>query len=261
MIVASVLDKPSLMHKIIIQQTIGFFLLALLCAQAYSNDLVTVSWRIKAPYQYLDNGVEKGYLLEQTKQIFAQANIAAKFQVEPAKRIWSNFSAGTKNYCSFDWYKNSEREMLVHYSKAFHVTPPYSVMANQSTAAQVSAHTTLKTLFADTQLTLGLVDSVTYGVELDEMIKSSKNKVERNSVLPMIMARMVAANRASYMFIDKREWQHLKEKDDSLRQTQIFDVKGTPLGLNSYIVCSKDISPEQMQRINDAIQKTKKEKN
>jgi hypothetical protein len=77
----------------------------------------------------------------------------------------------------------------------------------------------------------------------------------------MIMARMVAANRASYMFIDKREWQHLKEKDDNLRDTQIIDVKGIPIGLNSYIVCSKDMTPEQMQRINTAIQKIRRDKN
>ncbi len=249
------------MHKILIQQTIGLFLLGLMCCHAHSENLVTVSWRIKAPYQYLENGLEKGFLLEQTKQIFALAQIPTKFQVEPAKRIWNNFAVDTKNYCSFDWFKNPEREALAHYSNVFYVTPAYSVMANQSSATQISAHGNLTALLADTQLTLGLVDSVTYGIELDETIKTSKNKVEHASVLPMIMARMVAANRASYMFIDKREWQHLKEKDSNLRDTQIIDVKGIPIGLNSYIVCSKDITPEQMQRINAAIQKIRRDKN
>jgi uncharacterized protein (TIGR02285 family) len=249
------------MRKITFQQAIGLFLLGLMSCHARSENLVTVSWRIKAPYQYLENGLEKGYLLEQAKQIFTQAQIPTKFQVEPAKRIWNNFAAGTKNYCSFDWFKNSEREAMARYSDVFHMTPAYSIMANQSSATQISAHSNLNALLADTQLTLGLVDSVTYGIDLDETIKTSRNKVEHASVLPMIMARMVAANRASYMFIDKREWQHLKEKDDNLRDTQIIDVKGIPIGLNSYIVCSKDMTPEQMQRINTAIQKIRRDKN
>jgi polar amino acid transport system substrate-binding protein len=248
------------MHKLIIQKSFGLIVLCLLSVQSYSETMVNVAWRVKAPYQYIENGVEKGYLLDRAKQIFSIALIPAKFQVEPAKRIWTNFTNGTKNYCSFDWYKNPEREALARFSRAFQITPAYSVMANPVFAAQISEHKNLTSLLADTKLTIGLVDSVSYGNELDNLIKNGKNTVERNSVLPMVMARMVAANRASYMFIDKREWQHLREHDNALRETEIVDVKGIPSGLNSYIVCSKDITNEQMQRINAAIEEVTKAK-
>lgn len=246
------------MHKIQISLCALALAMALFPFQSNAEETITVAWRIKAPYQYLENGIEKGYLLEQVKQIFAQAQIRTQFSVAPSKRIWSHFSTGVKNYCSFDWYKNSERELVAQFSEVLHLTPPYSVLASPTAASHIFAHASLQSLMADPSLTLGIVDSVSYGTELDAMINASKNKIERNNVLPMIMARMVAANRASYMFIDKREWEYLRNNDAYLYQTKIGDLSGTPTGINSYIVCSKDISAEQMQRINAAIQKITK---
>jgi polar amino acid transport system substrate-binding protein len=247
------------MQKIFTHQILGIFLLSLLPLQVYSEETVTVAWRVKAPYQYVENGVEKGFLLQEAKLIFGRAKIPAQFQAEPAKRIWTNFAAGSKSYCSFDWYKNPERERHALFSKGWRITPPYSILTNQASAAAVSSHADLTALLADPGLTLGLVDSVSYGTELDGMIKGGKNKLERASVLPMIMARMVAANRASYMFIDKTEWAYLQENDGHLPRTKIVDMKGAPKGLHSYIVCSKDMTATRMARINRAIQQLRKE--
>ncbi|MES2113856.1 MAG: hypothetical protein V4578_01830, partial [Pseudomonadota bacterium] len=72
---------------------------------AWAAPIITVSWRDKPPYHYLDNGVPKGFLLERTQAIFAAAGIATRLAPEPQKRIWANFSHGATNYCSFSWYR------------------------------------------------------------------------------------------------------------------------------------------------------------
>ncbi|MFZ6767910.1 hypothetical protein ACO0LM_12590 [Undibacterium sp. Di26W] len=220
-----------------------------------AEDPITVAWRIKPPHQYIENGVEKGILLDRAKQVFSVAHIPVNFVEEPAKRIWSNFSGGSKNYCSFGWYRIPERESLVQFSDIFHTDPPHTLLVSPAAIKQVSAHRSLASLMADRSLTLGVVDAVSYGPELDAMIKSSKNRIERSTTLPMIMARMVGANRASYMLIDREDWEYLKDKEDSLHQTTQMDLAGMPAGLHRYIVCSKDLPPEQMQKINAGIQK------
>ncbi|MFZ6657074.1 hypothetical protein [Undibacterium sp. TJN19] len=229
--------------------------LLLLAGMAGAEDVITVAWRIKPPHQYRENGVEKGILLDRAKQVFATAQLPHRFVEEPAKRIWSNFSAGTKNYCSFGWYKIPEREALVQFSGVFHADPPHTLLVSPAALTTVTAHHNLNSLLADPSLTLGVVDAVSYGPELDALIKSSKNKIERSTTLPMIMARMVGANRASYMFIDREDWEYLKDKEDSLRLTTQMDLGGMPQGLNRYIVCSKDVTAEQMQKINAALVK------
>ena len=42
---------------------------------------------------------------------------------------------------------------------------------------------------------------------------------------------------------------------DYFSQTTQMDLQGMPAGLNRYIVCSKDVSVEQMRKINTALLK------
>lgn len=247
------------MYKIF-RSSVGFLSLALLCSRAYSEDLITVAWRIKPPHQYLVNGVAQGILIERAKLIFSQAQIKTQFVEEPAKRIWNNFAKGSKNYCSFGWYRIPERESIVQFSGVFHSDPPHTILVTPTALKLVSAHATLSSLLADASLTLGIVDAVSYGPELDAMIKNAKSKIERSTTLPMNMARMIGANRASFMFIDRADWEYLRESDKHLQQTAQIDLPGMPPGQDRYVVCSKDVKAEQMQRINAAIQKITKAK-
>lgn len=232
------------------------FILAILCGSSsavLAESSITVVWPARPPFQYVENGIAKGVRLERAKQVFAMAKISTQLIEEPAKRIWASFAAGKKNYCSFDWYKLPEREQIVQFSVAFEKTPPYSVLTNDSVLAQVSAHKNLRSLMADPELTLGSLDSVSYGKELESMIFYSRNKQLRMNVLPRIMARMIGANRASYMLIDKREWEFLKIGDSYISNTRILDLEDVPEGLDSFIVCSKDVSASVMSRLNAAI--------
>ena len=235
-----------------------FLLLSILssCSSLiHAESTITVVWPARPPFQYVENGVAKGERLERAKQVFSLAQLPVEFIEEPAKRIWANFAAGKKNYCSFDWYRIPEREQMVQFSNTFEKTPPYSVLTNQISLARVSAHKTLASLMADEELTLGSLASVSYGESLESMIQNSRNKQLRISVLPRIMARMISANRASYMLIDHREWGFMKDGDDFLSNSQLIDIKGVPKGLDSFIVCSKDISAARMARINASIAK------
>ncbi|WP_394779389.1 hypothetical protein [Undibacterium sp.] len=225
------------------------------CAAAacQAQEVLTVAWRNKPPQQYIENNVEKGILLERAKEVFSEAHLPAHFVEEPAKRIWNNFAIGSKNYCSIGWYRIPERESLVQYSVIFHTDPPHTVLVGPGAAAAVTAHKTLASLLNDESLTLGVVDGVSYGPELDAMIKRSKNHVERSTTSPMVMAQMIGANRASFMFIDREDWEFLRDKERSMQGTTQIDLKGMPQGMDRYIVCSKDVPAASMKKINQAL--------
>jgi polar amino acid transport system substrate-binding protein len=228
-------------------------------AYAFVETPLVVAWNARPPYQYLENGVEKGERIERVKQVFSMTRIPFVLVQEPPKRIWSQYAAGVKNYCSFDWYRLPEREALVNFSITLEKNVGYSVLANLNSYTKVAAHSNLKSLLSDPSLTMGSVDSASYGTELEAMIKVSRNKQERHSVLPIIMARMVGANRASFMLIEKAAWDFLKDSDSYFQQTRIVEMEGIPKGLDSYIVCSKDISASKMAKINDAIRQLSKQ--
>lgn len=229
-----------------------FCLSATMAALAAAAPL-TVAWRDKAPYHYLENGTEHSFLLKRARQIFDTAGVPAQFVEEPAKRIWANFAVGAASYCSIGWYRLPEREAIAQFSEVFHTDPPHTLLVAPAALQQVKAHRSLALLLADPDVTLGVVDGVSYGPEIDAMIKAARNKIDRKTVTPAQMTRSVAANRVSYMFIDRDDYEYLRERDEFMRMTLQVDFPDMPRGLNRYIVCSKDVPREVMAKLNRAI--------
>jgi len=220
---------------------------------AAATPVMTVAWRDKPPYHYIEGGVAKGFLLQRAEEVFAAAGIPARFVNEPQKRIWANFHHGATNYCSLSWYRLPEREAVAQYSLPIHTDPPQSVLISPKAVKEVKAHPTLASLMADEQLTLGVVDGVSYGPELDGMIRSSHNQIMRRTVEATSMMKMLAVGRASYMFVDREDWEYFRRHDPALQVMVRYDFPDMPVGLKRHIVCSRDVPPEIMSRLNAAI--------
>ncbi|SFF77876.1 conserved hypothetical protein [Duganella sp. CF458] len=224
-------------------------------ASALAQAPLTVAWREKPPYYYFDeNKVAKGFMLDRARQVFAAAGVPAVFVNEPQKRIWANFSHGTPNYCSISWYRLPERESVAQYSVPVHADLPHAVLAVPAVAARIRSHQNLKSLLADKSLTLGVIDGVSYGPELDALIAASTNRVMRRTVETAAMFRMVAVGRADYLFVDREDWNYLRLKFPELQSLVLIDFADMPPGLKRHIVCSRDVSAETMERLNRAIQ-------
>ncbi|MBC9249477.1 hypothetical protein A9179_04210 [Pseudomonas alcaligenes] len=223
---------------------------------ALADDSITVAWRNKAPYHYLEQGVEQGFLLERARLIFATAGITTQFVQQPAKRIWHSFEQGTPRYCSFGWYRLPERERVAQFSLPFHTDPPQIALVSTAALPALRAHGSFAALLRDPQITLGLVDGVSYGASLDRLIAGSANQIEHATVEPTVMMRMVAAHRVDYMLADQADWDYLRQHESDLDGIAEQHFADMPAGLERYIVCSKDVPAEQMDRINRAIKQT-----
>jgi polar amino acid transport system substrate-binding protein len=223
---------------------------------ASAGKVITVAWRDKPPYHYLDNGQAKGFLLQRTHEVFAAAGIEAHYVNEPLKRIWANFQHGATDYCSISWYRLPEREAVTQYTQAIHIDPPHVILVAPDAAAKVRSHATLAALMADPGLTLAVVDGVSYGVEIDNLIKHSGNQVMRRTVEPKLMLRMLTVGRASFMFADRDDWDFFRKNEKWPRPPVRVDFPDMPPGLKRHIVCSKDVAPEIMEKLNQAIAAT-----
>jgi polar amino acid transport system substrate-binding protein len=239
-------------------QLSAFAAMALPQALAWASEppALTVAWRDKPPYHYLDKEQPRGFLLERAQRIFAAAGIPARFVTEPQKRIWANFEHGTPNYCSISWYKLPQRERVGNYSEPIHIDPPQIVLIAPAALARVKAHPTLASLMADRTLTLGVVDGVSYGPELDALIAHGANTIMRRTVATTAMMRMLSVDRASYMLADRADWDFFRDNEVGLKVIERHDFPDMAPGVRRHIVCSKDVPPETMARINQAIAAT-----
>jgi uncharacterized protein (TIGR02285 family) len=217
---------------------------------------ITVAWRDKPPYHYIENGAPKGFLLARAQQVFAAAGLPARFVNEPQKRIWANFQHGATNYCSISWYRLPEREAVAQYSQPFHEDLPHTVLIAPGMVERVKAHATLAALLADPTLTVGVIEGVSYGPALDPMIKASKNKVMSRTVETTQMMRMLTVGRASYMFVDREDWEFFRDREKASRSLVRYDFPDMPGGIKRHIVCSRDVPQDTMNKLNQAIAAT-----
>lgn len=180
---------------------------------------IAVQYRDKPPYSYTKDAKPAGFLLERTVEIFKRANLTAIFEEAPVKRITQNVQMNANAVCSPGWYKLPERE-----------------------------------LFANPELKLGKVSGASYGGELDSMISATTQTVMDSTVTPLGMAKMIKFKRADYMLIDEEDYSFLNQQGE----VDAADVKplryaDMPPGLKRYIMCSKSVGADAMERINAAI--------
>jgi polar amino acid transport system substrate-binding protein len=225
-------------------------------AAAIDDDVITVAWRERPPYQFLDNGVPSGALIERTRRIFAAAGLSARLVNEPQKRIWSNFEHGAKQYCSMSWYWLPERASIARFSQPMYIDPPQIVLVARPALARVRVHPTLASLMTDATLSVGLVDGVSYGGELDAMISRARSQIMLRTVDTTSMMRMLAAGRASFMFVDKEDWEYFRNHDPTQTAIVAHQFPDMPPGQKRYIVCSRDVPVQVMDKLNKAITAT-----
>lgn len=215
---------------------------------------ITVAWRDRPPFQYTENGVDKGALLEHAKHLFADAGLPARFVKMPTKRIWANFVSHTSNFCSIGWYRIPAREPFGQFSAPILSDPPQIVLVAPSAAAIVDTHATLAALLADPRLTLGLIDGVSYGAQLDARIRAAGSQVLVRTVDSGSMIRMVAVGRFAFTFSDADDWRYAVAHDRALQPALRRDYPDMPPGLKRYIMCTKDVPAASMARLNHAIE-------
>lgn len=236
----------------------GLFSLAIMLGGAASAtpQTITVAWRDKPPYHYNEDGETKGFLLQRAKDVFNLAGVPARFVSEPQKRIWANFGHGAKSYCALSWYRLPEREAVAQFTLPIHEDLPHTILISPGALDSVMAHPTLASLLDDPSLTLGVVEGSSYGPVIDQMIKNSKNQLMSRTVEVTLMMRMLAVGRASFMFVDREDWGFFSKKEVAVQAATRHDFPDMPPGLRRHIVCSKDVSPEIMNKLNQAITAT-----
>jgi uncharacterized protein (TIGR02285 family) len=222
-----------------------------------SAQTITVAWREKPPYHYTEQGVEKGFLLARGKQIFAAAGVEAQFVEEPTKRIWANFQSGKPNYCSLGRYKLNERGAVAQYTLPVHIDPPQAILVAPNAYDKARLHRSLAALFADSSLSVGLIDGVSYGPKIDALIRGAGAERVMRTVDSNNMMRMVAAGRVSYTFADRHGWTYLRERDSTLVAVTEIDFPDNPPGMSRHLMCSKDIPASTMRKLNKAIEALK----
>lgn len=223
------------------------------CA-ALAQAPLAVEYRDKPPYSYTEGGKPAGFLMERTARLLKRAGLDVRYAEVPIRRTLLNLQGNQAPLCSPGLYKNPEREAFARFSLPIHRDKPHVVLAHANAAAQIRAATRVAQLFADASLQPGLLDGVSYGQPLDQLLATAAKPPIRAQLTPLQLARMVGARRVDYMLIDEEDLNWLR-KDPEFTPLPLVRVEfaDMPRGELRYLACSQQVTPQTMDKLNQVI--------
>lgn len=215
---------------------------------------LSIEYRDKPPYSYTLDGKPAGFLMERTARLLKRAGIEARYAEVPIRRTLLNLQGNQTALCSPGLYKNPEREGFARFSLPIHRDKPHVVLANAAAAAQIRAIPRIAQLFADASLQPGLLEGVSYGVQLDQFLAAATRPALRAQLSPLQLARMVGARRVDYMLIDEEDLNWLR-KDPEFTPLPLVRIEfaDMPRGELRYLACSMQVTPHTMDKLNQTI--------
>ena len=222
-------------------------------AAAQDERTLMLLYRDKPPYSYTEDRQPKGLLIDQSRAVLSAAGIAVQMEEAPLKRIQLELQANERPLCSPGWYKLPERELYARFSLPMSQDLPHVVLVGPRAAAAVRAHRSLASLLADSTLRMAVVDGISYGSELDALIRQQTPAPLRATVTPVQLTRMLGAGRADYMFMDREDYLWLTRHGEVSKKLGALSFPDMPAGLQRHMMCSRKTPEATLQAIDAAI--------
>lgn len=221
--------------------------------EAASAEPLVVGYIERPAYAWSEEGKARGLFVDIARDILARAAIDYRFEALPPKRMLKSVKEGGP-ICLLGNFKTPEREAYAVFTKPIFQNRPIGVLITKDRAAAFARHKTLAELTASTDLRMGLVDGFSYGAAMDAVIgRMAGPKIPVGSS-PSGMISMLVAGRFDYMLADHEEWEALAHSVNvSASRLDVLSFPDLPEGNKRYLMCSKSVPGEVIERINRAI--------
>ena len=184
-------------------------------------------------------------------QAFKAAGIPFRWVEMPTVRQLVTLKDSPQPACAVGWFKNPDRELHFKFSKPIYRDRPTVGLAHADYRA---TNATLADTLRQPGLQVLVKDGFSYGPLIDNLLAQSKVERVVTSTESVAMVHMVAAQRAHFMFAAEEEAAYLVEQAGvPAQQLRVQHFADLPPGERRYILCSKAVPDETIERLNKAI--------
>lgn len=223
--------------------------------RADSGETLTVSYIQHPPYYFTEKGRASGFLIELSRKIFKDAGVRVSFSELPPKRIMQAIRKNDRPHCSVGWFRNPGRERFARFSRPIYQDKPFKALASQAQKHLFSPHSTLRSMFSDKSLTMGMIRGFSYGSAVDALIaEMSPGHRLFNEQTDTVMALSLGG--ISYVLIAP------EEKDMLIRSAGLnpadftsFRLPDIPFGNKRHLMFAKNTDQALINRINASVSK------
>lgn len=218
-----------------------------------SSDIITIHYHERRPYYVNYQGEVHGLVADPVKKAFEYADIPATWQETPAKRQLSLIRKNEERSCAVGWFKTPYRESFAQYSLPVYRDNPLIAITRVDNNV-FSATEDVEQLFANGNLRLLIKEGYSYGTYIDQLINKLTPWQIATTGDNLSILKMIESHRADYCFMTEEEAHDIllfsgltKSKFKTVRLSDV------PLGNKRYVICTKKVEPEILDRLNQAI--------
>lgn len=206
------------------------------------------------PYYYTTyDGRPDGFLLKKTDTILRNAGIEPRYESLSAKRVLVEMRT-PEAICSIGWFKTPKREKFARFTLPIYQNKPLVALYLSKDSMQLSTKTTLRSLVEDRSLSLGLVDGYSLGAEVDALVRGhgANTRLVMGDYPHLI--RMLSQEQFSYILVAPEEKDILIRKNYlAADQFQSHELSDVPAGNSRFLMFSKTVPEEIVERVNRSI--------
>ena len=220
------------------------------CAAA---DRIVLYYNVRPPYLVpMADGSVSGLTGTPADHAFKAAGIPFVWSKMPTNRQLLNIKTGVDTDCGIGWFKNREREQFAKFTKAIYRDSPTVGLANKSYGLRQGA-SLQQALMANGARVLAK-DNYSYGPFIDGLLSRLRPDIVRTTNENSLMVEMIRLNRADFMFVAEEEADFLvQQAGSSINEFRLIHFSDMPPGEKRYIMCSKRVPDDVIDRLNKAI--------
>jgi len=220
---------------------------------AYADDTIRFLFVTYKPMTYLENGEVKGEIALRAMQTFEGAGFKVElFPNVPFRRVFHMLSTGEPNLCTAGWFKTPDRLQHAHFTKAINRADETILITTPDNLEAISRHASLQTLMQNKEHRLGLVNGVSSGSGMDDLLEAHQPASIHVQRLEQLF-QMLLADRISYFFAEDTVLIQMKDLNISPERLSLLKLPGIPKTEDRYIACSKATSAATMDSLNRVI--------
>ncbi|WGL58620.1 transporter substrate-binding domain-containing protein [Pigmentibacter sp. JX0631] len=238
----------------------------------YSNELETINidYIIRPPYFISANNdgeLSDGEIYRIVTKIFKNTNIPFEFKKVPFIRTYQTIKENKIKVCSPSSFKTKEREEFAIFSKSI-FQDKKTVIIYRFDNDIISKFNKTDDFLKQNDLKLLVKIGFSYGTFIDEKVlkfkkislAETKSQEAENVTFTSsdnnLMLEDILTRKADYMFIGRNEAEYLLNVNSEFnKKLKIKDLIDVPNGEKRYMMCSKIVGNEIIEKINKEIDK------
>jgi polar amino acid transport system substrate-binding protein len=221
-------------------------------APACADEALTIYYNERPPYlMTAADGSVAGLTATPAARAVQLAGLQLRWSKLPTNRQLAVVKDNKEAACAIGWFRNAEREAFAKFSQPLYQDRPTVALARGGFQRQAER---LADELREHRPMVLLKDGFSYGPFIDGLMKQLHPPSMSTTVENSQMVRMIAAQRADFMYVSEEEAGYLIDQAGlAAGDVKIVRFADMPAGERRHLMCTRLVPDEWMARINRAL--------